>query len=219
MKNLILILLTVLLCDACATTDGFKDADFVFVGLKQSTSNGEDTYMSDAIIAATGGHCDTNFIHVGIIDVTNDTVFVIEATPQAGVVRRPLSVMLSEYDVNDNQEPVFQYMRLKQHHEPEVLEGFVANAKKYVGRGYDFRFSPGNEEQYCSELVYNVYILPSGKHVFAAKPMNFKSADGTYSSYWVNLFGALGDTIPQGVSGTNPNDMSHDDDIMVVYPR
>ena len=77
-----------------------------------------------------------------------------------------------------------------------------------VGRGYDLSFLPDNEEQYCSELVWNSYLKHDGGHIFTAAPMNFKSADGSYPEYWVWLFSRIGMPIPQGVEGTNPNDMA-----------
>ncbi len=85
---------------------------------------------------------------------------------------------------------------------------YVENAKQFTGRDYDLYFLPDNDEQYCSELVRNSYIDEKGEHLFSDAPMNFKSDDGTFPPYWVWLFEQIGQPIPQGLPGTNPNAMS-----------
>ncbi len=37
--------------------------------------------------------------------------------------------------------------------------------------------------------------------------MNFKNQEGEMPAYWTWLFGQLGEPIPQGVPGTNPQQM------------
>ena len=84
----------------------------------------------------------------------------------------------------------------------------VLLAKGFCGRAYDLRFLPDNEDLYCSELVQKCYLYPSGKPVFESVPMNFKAADGSMPPYWEMLFGKLGMAVPQGLPGTNPQQMS-----------
>ena len=38
--------------------------------------------------------------------------------------------------------------------------------------------------------------------------MNFKNAEGEFPLYWKQLFDRLGQDIPQGVPGTNPQGMA-----------
>ena len=40
------------------------------------------------------------------------------------------------------------------------------------------------------------------------KPMNFLSPDGSLPPYWEDLFERLNMPVPQGLPGTNPQDMS-----------
>ena len=40
--------------------------------------------------------------------------------------------------------------------------------------------------------------------------MNFRAADGTMPAFWTELFEKLGEPIPEGVPGTNPNDMARE---------
>lgn len=60
---------------------------------------------------------------------------------------------------------------------------------------------------YCSELVYESYLDDNGEHIFLARPMNFRAPDGSMPQFWVELYDALGCPVPEGVPGTNPNDM------------
>lgn len=83
----------------------------------------------------------------------------------------------------------------------------MADAKTYLGQPYDLYFLPENNMLYCSELVYLSYVR-NGKPLFCAAPMNLKNAQGEYPKYWQDLFARLGQPVPQGELGTNPQDMS-----------
>ena len=69
---------------------------------------------------------------------------------------------------------------------------------------------------YCSELVWESYRRPTGERIFAARPMNFRNEDGTLPRYWTELFERLGEEIPEGVPGTNPNEMARDSALRTV---
>ena len=60
---------------------------------------------------------------------------------------------------------------------------------------------------YCSELVYESFRDADGNPIFPARPMNFRAADGTMPEYWRKSFDSIGIAVPQGIPGTNPNDM------------
>ena len=42
-------------------------------------------------------------------------------------------------------------------------------------------------------------------------------ADGELPAYWSEHFAALGMPVPEGVAGTNPNDMAHDPAVEIVW--
>ncbi|MCH5325636.1 MAG: hypothetical protein J1E29_00345, partial [Duncaniella sp.] len=69
-------------------------------------------------------------------------------------------------------------------------------------------FLPDNDKMYCSELVYESYLTESGAHIFEAAPMNFRAADGSMPQFWLELYAELGVPVPEGIPGTNPNDLS-----------
>lgn len=185
-----------------------QNGDLLFVGLPLDYHIVDTASMDEAITAATGQENAVNYIHVAILEVDeNDSLWVIDATIKHGVDRHPFSVFARDFTLNDGRHPEMVVMRLQDN---ANVNKFVENAKTYCGREYDMHFLPDNEAQYCSELVRNSYTTSTGEYIFSESPMNFKSADGTFPPYWVELFDLLGEPIPQGVMGTNPNDMSQE---------
>ena len=47
--------------------------------------------------------------------------------------------------------------------------------------------------------------------------MNFRNADGTMPQFWTDLFSRLGEPIPEGEPGTNPNDMARSTLLQTVH--
>jgi hypothetical protein len=158
--------------------------------------------MDSAIQDATG----QGYIHVGIVEVDEDGLaWIIEATPRLGVHRSCIDSSWFEAQKADGYR--VDAKRLKG---CETLNESVLRAKALIGRPYDFTFLPGCEALYCSELVYESYLNADGSHIFSAASMNFLSEDGSLNRYWTELFAGLGMSVPQGLPGTNPQDMSQD---------
>lgn len=188
--------------------EGIQTGDLLFVGLPLDFHLTDSTSMDNAITSATGREGEINYIHVAILERDEqDSLWVIDATLKHGVDRHPFRVYLTDFTLNDGSYPVMAVMRLKDNTNAST---YVDNAKTFVGRGYDMYFSSDNTEQYCSELVRNSYITSTGEYLFSEYPMNFKSEDGTFPPYWIELFGLLDEPIPQGEMGTNPNAMSQE---------
>lgn len=191
-----------------ACSEKLQNGDLVFVCA-------DTTGMDAAISAATADDNAVNYSHVGIIECTKDSgAFVIDATPKYGVSRRPLRQFVAENGTCHYYRIMFWPTS------PEVFfnttldkymrKEWIATAKSYVGLPYDPYFQPDNGKFYCSELVADCCFVPDvDKQIpyFDPKPMNFQSPDGTIPEYWVNLFDSLGVEVPQGVLGTNPNDL------------
>ncbi len=182
-----------------------RSGDLVFVGIPMDYSL-EEGSMSEAISAATSDSTELDLIHVAILEVSEDTTWIIDATIKHGVDRHPLDTFLLDFTLKDGSLPVFKIMR------PKVgkaeAKSFVDNARKYLGQPYDVHFLPDNGAMYCSELVYNSYVSEDGTHLFSEAPMNFLDSEGNMPQYWTQLFALLGQDVPQGVPGTNPQKMA-----------
>ncbi len=179
--------------------------------------------MTEAITDATGRSERLNFTHVGIVlhSPTNGahprqgcaTDSVLEATTEGGVRIVPLEKFLARSARIDDR-PAVAAMRM---HDTAGIAASVARARKVLGASYDYSFRPDNGRYYCSELVYDHYLRPDGTHCFTARPMNFRAPDGTMPRYWVELFERLGEPIPEGLPGTNPNDLSQEESLCEIH--
>lgn len=184
------------------TTDGngLQNGDLIFESVGKSAA-------AKAIDAATARESGESFSHVAIIEVAEDGIYAIEAASESGVQRITLDDFLAAATHDESGNPAVTVMRLDGEYDTAA---FIANAKRYIGEPYDHYFMPDNGRMYCSELVYESYRDENGNPIFTARPMNFRAADGTMPAYWTELFATLGEAVPQGVLGTNPNDMARE---------
>jgi len=184
-----------------------RTGDLIFVGIPAKHHSTDTSSMANAISDATGTEEGINMVHVAIAEVEKDSIWIIDATIKHGVDRHPLDTFISDFTRHDGSLPSFEVMRVKGYGK-KATEGFVQNAKQYLGCPYDNYFAADNDAYYCTELVRESYLDSKGGYIFSEKPMNFKDSLGNMPAYWERLFKKLGVPIPQGEMGTNPQDMS-----------
>ena len=146
--------------------------------------------------------------HVAITECTDSGVYVIDATPALGVARRTLEDFISSvWDTNAKygfiSMAIYYYIDV-----PFDTATLLERMHSLIGVPYDPYFLPNNGRLYCSELVQECFFDLNGHRLFPYKPMNFYASDGTLPPYWQHHFDSLGIAVPQGMPGTNPNDMS-----------
>ena len=214
MKKVLIGLLAVLAVLSCKKgPEPFRTGDLVFVGLPQESTASQVT-MEGAIAAATHDGSHLNLIHVAILEVdSQDSLWIIDVTLTHGVKRSPLKSFFKEFTRRNGSLPEMLVMRLK---DPSHAAEYVENAKAFTGQPYDYSFLPDNGAMYCSELIYESYVKPDGTHIFECYPMNFKNDEGEFSPYWIRLFDRIQTPIPQGVTGTNPQNMYKSDALRPV---
>ncbi len=169
---------------------------------------GGDSRMDNAIMASTGF-----FTHVAIVEREGDQLFIIESTPQRGVTRRPISEFYADILMSDSTQPSVFGMRSSVAFN---VDEALAKAKKHLGESYDSAMLPCNSNVYCSELITESYIDNEGEPIFELHSMNFRDADGNMPPYWEEWFGRIGAKIPEGVLGSNPNDMFRSSKLQMV---
>lgn len=167
---------------------------------------GKSSEMTGAITAATGEDGAINYSHVGIAVPGKGGDSVLEATGDGGVRLTSLADFLACAGRIDGR-PAVAAMRLR---DTSGVAAAVARARTFLGQPYDYSFRPRNGKMYCSELVWESYLSPNGTPLFTARPMNFRAADGTMPAFWTELFARQGEPVPEGVPGTNPNDMARE---------
>ncbi|MCI2083204.1 MAG: hypothetical protein LKK19_06685 [Bacteroidales bacterium] len=204
-------------------TDCIRNGDLIFqagapAGKKKSTEGkGGGIDITKAVAESTTGKGDIGYTHVGIICLENGIPYVIEAAT-SGVRETLLSDFIGDSAVRDG-EPLVALARVKDTTAISV-EDAVERAKKLIGKGYDYYYRPGNGLYYCSELVYDCYLMHDGTHLFETVSMSFKDRSGRISPLWKKHFGKLGVAVPEGVTGTNPEELSKSRRLFFLYvPR
>lgn len=170
--------------------------------------------FSSAIADATDHGGRLRLCHVAIVDLDSaGTPWVIEASEKRGVSMTRLEDFISG-SVKIGGKPGVYVKRLKAGF---PVEKGVERAKSFIGQPYDWAYLPDNGKIYCSELVYESFLDNEGRHIFHARPMNFKDREGRMPRFWQELFAKMGMEVPQGVAGTNPNDMFGEEVLEDVY--
>ena len=189
-----------------------ETGDLLFVGIPMFYEEGT---MAEAIAQATSNGDTVNFIHTAILEVDSlGTVWVLDATLAHGVDRHPLDTLLADFTLHQpGAVETFEVWRMKDNRD---AERWIASAKTMLGEPYDTYFKPVNGRHYCTELVYDAYTDPAGNPLFESVPMNFKNKEGEMPEYWTKLFASLGEDVPQGVPGTNPQQMRESPNLVRV---
>ena len=203
MRKLFLLIILFTTMSSCSQK-GYQpqDCDLIF-------QVSEATDFSKAITDATAQNDDLKFDHVAMIFIENGMTNIIEASAKHGVSIKPYQTFLKELPAG------FIIKRIKNiNFSPTEV---IKHAKSHLGEPYDWSYLPDNGKMYCSELVYESFINNNGEHLFHAKPMNFRNNNGEMPQFWIDLFQKLGEQIPEGVIGTNPNDLSKEKILVEVY--
>lgn len=173
--------------------------------------------MSQAITSATGNPDSLSFTHVAIVCHESDGIYALEAVPERGVTKTILSEFLNNAAKIEGR-PAVVVARLQGTGVKKQAQDAVIRAKSFLGQPYDHSFLPNNGKMYCSELVWESFRDPlNGMPLFSTRPMNFRAADGTMPRFWEEHFATLGEPIPEGVQGTNPNDLLQEKNLKVIY--
>ena len=191
-KLLTIMLLSLSLCNCSSDSYQPQDCDLIF-------QIAGTTNFSKAITDATAHRDNVKLDHVGLIFTENDTTKVIEASAKHGVEITTLKEFIGK--------AVAGYV-IKRASVAFASSDIIQRAKTHLGKPYDWSFRPDNGKMYCSELIYECFRNLKGERIFHAQPMNFRDENGNMPQFWTDMFQNLGETIPEGVDGTNPNDLS-----------
>ena len=170
--------------------------------------------QSGSFASAIGEVTDGNIYHVAI--VARDSagqVSVIEATTGLGVCERPLEDFLADCHHDSVGNPLVKIGRLKNCHD---ASRFVSNARKHLGKPYDYQYLEGDSAIYCSELIHYSFTSSEGKPLFPQQPMSFRDADGRLPEFWKEWYAKWNMEVPEGAPGTNPVSISRSPSISIL---
>lgn len=201
----VLLLLTTVACNRNPHQPMIGDTIPVVTDQESSLQRGDllfvggDSQMDNAIMGSTG-----YFTHVAIVDRQGDDIYLIESTPQHGVTYRPIADFYQDAMLSDSTRATIYGMRLAH---PFDVDKAIAIAKSHIGEAYDSLYLPGNDRVYCSELITEAYLDMDGKPIFSLHSMNFRDVNGDMPQFWIDWYQQLHAPIPEGVLGSNPNNM------------
>lgn len=172
-----------------------QNGDLIFVGAQTEE-------LSGAISRVTKISDQTNFDHVGLIEKTTDSIFVLHAAPMGGSQREEIHHFYKSQTEKNNQIVIY---RLKKEIQPTISKA-IEKAKTMLGKPYNWLYILNDDELYCSDFVERAF---RDDKVFELIPMNFKNNEtGIIDNFWVEFYRKKGKEVPQDQPGTNPNQLA-----------
>lgn len=160
-------------------TKNIKNGDLIFVGAQTEE-------LSGAINRVTKLSEETNFDHVGLIEKTSDSFFVLHAAPMGGSQREEIHHFYTSQTEKNNKIVIY---RLKDDYQ-KTIPNAISKAKTMLGKPYNWLYILNDDELYCSDFVERAF---RNDNVFELIPMNFKNQEtGKIDDFWVDFYSKKG---------------------------
>lgn len=184
-------------------TKNIKNGDLIFVGAQTEE-------LSGAINRVTKLSDETNFDHVGLIEKTSDSIFVLHAAPMGGSQREEIQHFYTSQTEKNNKIVIY---RLKDDYQ-KTIPNAISKAKTMLGKPYNWLYILNDDELYCSDFVERAF---RNDNVFELIPMNFKNQEtGKIDDFWVDFYRKKGKKVPQDEPGTNPNQLASSEKLIKI---
>lgn len=184
-------------------TKNIKNGDLIFVGAQTEE-------LSGAINRVTKLSDETNFDHVGLIEKTSDSIFVLHAAPMGGSQREEIHHFYTSQTEKNNKIVIY---RLKDDYQ-KTIPNAISKAKTMLGKPYNWLYILNDDELYCSDFVERAF---RNDNVFELIPMNFKNKEtGKIDDFWVDFYRKKGKKVPQDEPGTNPNQLASSEKLIKI---
>lgn len=187
------------------TINQLQNGDLIFVGAQT-----ED--LSGAINRVTKISNNRNFDHVGIIEITKDSIFVLHAAPYGGSQREEIKHFYHSQTEKNNQIVIY---RLKPKYQ-SAIPNAISVAKSLLGKEYNWEYILNDDTLYCSDFIERAFRKDS---IFNLIPMNFKNlTTGKIDEFWVDFYAKKNLDVPQDEPGTNPNQLAESEKLVEIAP-
>lgn len=199
MKKFCLLLFLWILCSCVSQREiafsSLQIGDLIFVEARQEN-------LSGAINRVTQTSEHENFDHIGILEILDEGMFVLHASPKLGSVRQPFQEF---YQSNlKNQQNMVVYRLRKEF--GNAVPSAIGKAKTMLGKPYNSTYVLNEEQYYCSDLIERAF---RSHGIFEHIPMNFKNPKtGEIDDFWKSFYKNFGIAVPQDEPGTNPNQLA-----------
>ena len=172
-----------------------RNGDLIFVGAQTEE-------LSGAISRVTKISEKTNFDHVGLIEKTSDSIFVLHAAPMGGSQREEIHHFYTSQTEKKNKIVIYRLQKKYQ----ATIPNAITKAKTMLGKPYNWLYILNDDELYCSDFVERAF---RNDEVFELIPMNFKNKEtGIIDNFWIDFYKKKGKEVPQDEPGTNPNQLA-----------
>ena len=180
-----------------------QNGDLIFVGAQTEE-------LSGAINRVTKINDETNFDHVGLIEKTADSIFVLHAAPMGGSQREEIHHFYTSQSEKKNKIVIY---RLKNEYQSTIPYA-ITKAKTMLGKPYNWLYILNDDELYCSDFVERAF---RDDKVIELIPMNFKNKEtGIIDNFWIDFYRKKGKEVPQDEAGTNPNQLATSEKLIKV---
>ncbi|MBB4605675.1 hypothetical protein GGR59_001920 [Xanthomonas arboricola] len=199
---LLLAVLALALLPATSIAVQLQDGDLLFVTAAR-------TGLSGAIDDATAKQDAPSFDHVALLAHDGTEQVLLHADEQ-GSRQQPLQAFVEDANTRHRQIHVYRLTEEQR----GAIPGAIAQARRMLGKPYNQTYVQDDNSYYCSDFIERAF---RAQHVFALQPMNFRNLQtGQVSPYWTEFYRSKGMAVPQGLPGTNPNDMAKSAALRVV---
>ena len=182
-----------------------KNGDLIFVG----TTNKN---LSGAINRVTQIKSHRNYDHVGLIEKSNNSIFVLHASPKIGSQREEIHQFYKNQQNDKNSIVIFRLKSASQY----AITYAILKAKNMLGKPYNWTYILDNNQFYCSDFIERAFRKDS---IFNLIPMNFKNPKtNKFDEFWIDYYKKLNLEIPQNQPGTNPNQLAESDKLIEIGP-
>lgn len=172
-----------------------QTGDLIFVGAKPDQ-------LSGAINRVTQRQENAAFDHVGILEVSEETLFILHASPKKGSIREPLDSLVLESIQKGKQLAIY---RISEEARPLIPDA-IQHAKLLLGKPYNWSYVLNDSSLYCSDFVERAF---RAGELFQLEPMTFKNPKtGEIDPFWEAYYNKLGMEVPEGKPGCNPNGLA-----------
>lgn len=205
MKKYLILIVVFTLLKSCSSLNynSLKNGDLLFVTAQQEN-------LSGAINRVTQTKKTENYDHIGIVEKTKTSIFVLHAAPKGGSQKELLTDFMKNQTENNSEVYVYRLKKDDQNAVPKALE----KANSLLGKPYNFTYVLNDETLYCSDFIERIF---RENQIFELKPMTFiNPKTGKPDDFWVNFYQQKNMEVPEGKLGCNPNGLAGSDKLIKI---
>jgi len=157
------------------TPNDLENGDLVFVGAEKAN-------LSGAINRVTQKKDSIAFDHIGIIEKSVDSIFVLHASSKKGSIKESIQAFYQSEKVADNKIVVY---RLKNNFQKAIPDA-ILSAEKMLGKPYNWTYILNDSSYYCSDFIERCFRK---NHIFTLEPMSFiNPKTNKTDEFWMEFY-------------------------------